>query len=424
MTDKTIDETISEWLEAEAPRQLPDRVLRATYERTRKSRQQLRWRGVPGRRQTPRFIPALGGAAVAVMAAVLALNFIAMFGTGRPPTPAPSPAPSAKASPSTSPRPTPPPVEADVAALLNGFLEARVAGKGAEQYVNADAPDHQVPLLYATASGVPYERAEFDQVLGIEWPYGFTAFKARLFAGDTVVEQLLFISHEGGRLGLEYQRDGFGTDIAPTTENGRPVAMPYEFFGGEVTVQVAHPWIMSGPSVRLIPQGPGVLPTTDGGQRREWDRLVLMADPALIGTDCNTGLETADAAALAARIRSEPNLNATSPVAVSARGADGLWMDVRIAAGAILCDFLDEQGNELHQAVLSPVWDADAVIYANYRRTWGHATGDWMRLYLFDAPEGSPIRILAIAIVAPESRFQRAVEAAAPVVESVEYSTN
>ena len=44
-----------------------------------------------------------------------------------------------------------------------------------------------------------------------------------------------------------------------------------------------------------------------------------------------------------------------------------------------------------------------------------------MRLYLFDAPEGSSIRILAITIIAPESRFESVVKAAAPVVESVEF---
>ena len=44
-----------------------------------------------------------------------------------------------------------------------------------------------------------------------------------------------------------------------------------------------------------------------------------------------------------------------------------------------------------------------------------------MRLYLFDAPGGSSMRTLAIAIVAPESSFERAVEAAVPVVDSVEF---
>jgi hypothetical protein len=44
-----------------------------------------------------------------------------------------------------------------------------------------------------------------------------------------------------------------------------------------------------------------------------------------------------------------------------------------------------------------------------------------MRLYLFDAPEGSSIRVLAIAIVAPASRMERAVQEAAPLVGSVEF---
>ena len=44
-----------------------------------------------------------------------------------------------------------------------------------------------------------------------------------------------------------------------------------------------------------------------------------------------------------------------------------------------------------------------------------------MRLYLFDVPKGLSMRILAIAIVASESSFERAVEAAAPVVDSVEF---
>ena len=44
-----------------------------------------------------------------------------------------------------------------------------------------------------------------------------------------------------------------------------------------------------------------------------------------------------------------------------------------------------------------------------------------MRLYLFDAPSGSSMQVLAIVIDVPESRFKRAVEAAAPIVDSVEF---
>lgn len=39
------------------------------------------------------------------------------------------------------------------------------------------------------------------------------------------------------------------------------MAMPYNYFAGEVTLHEAHPWV----SGRLIPEGPSVGPTTDGG---------------------------------------------------------------------------------------------------------------------------------------------------------------
>ena len=40
-----------------------------------------------------------------------------------------------------------------------------------------------------------------------------------------------------------------------------------------------------------------------------------------------------------------------------------------------------------------------------------------MRLWVFDAPEGSSMRTLAIAVVVPESQFERA----APALDSVEF---
>jgi hypothetical protein len=422
--NRKFDETISTWLEDTAPSGLPQRVLAATFERTRGSRQQLGWRGVLRRPQMPRFIPALGGAAVVVMAAVLALNFIPVFGPGGLPTPSPS----ATASPSASPRPTTPPSEAQVDELLNDFLEARIAGEGAEEYLSVSGDSvsaccNPPPLLYATTSGAPYDRAEFEPVLGIEWPYEYTAFKVRLFAGDTVVEQLFFWA-ANNHLKLVYNAYGHGTEIAPTTEDGQPVAMPYNFFDGEVTMHAAHPWVYHDYArfFRLIPQGPGVQPTTDGGERHDWDQLVPMADPELVGTACQTGPAPAAAAALAESIRSDPGLEATAPVAVSAGGAQGLMMDVVIAAGASVCVNVTESGDRTDQpGVLYPVWDMRSFSNAGNGHASGHASGEWMRLYLFDVPEGSSMRILAIAIVAPESSFERAVEAAAPVVDSVEF---
>ena len=333
------------------------------------------------------------------------------------------------------PDPTTPPSEAEVTELLNGFLEARVAGEGAQQYLirtaEVDVPEEDIPLLYATSSGAPYERAEFEPVPGIEWPYRFIAFKVRLFAGDTVVEQLFFMPHDDpvnfpadGRLGLEYQPDGFGTDIAPTTEDGQPVAVPYNFFDGEVTLRAAHPWVFHGAGLNrffdLIPEGPGVGPTTDGEQRIDWDHLVLMADPAPVGTACLAGPGPADAEALAESIRSDPDLEATAPLAVSAGGAEALMMDVVIAAGGSVCDAL-------------PVWnlggDPGVVVVEDIgigtvdRMALGLSTGDRMRLYLFDVPEGLSMRTLAVAIIGPVARFERVVEAAWPVVDSIEFHT-
>lgn len=46
-----------------------------------------------------------------------------------------------------------------------------------------------------------------------------------------------------------------------------------------------------------------------------------------------------------------------------------------------------------------------------------------MRLHLLDAPEGSSMGILAIAIEAPESRFDDVVADATPVLESIEFHT-
>ena len=302
----------------------------------------------------------------------------------------------------------PPDVPAEVTELLLGFLEARVAGNGAQQYLSA--PDQDIPLLYSTTSGVPYDRAEFERAPSIGWPYGWTAYTVRLFAGDTVVEQLFF-TPAAGRLGLEYQPDGFGTDIAPTIEDGRPVAVRYDLFDGDVTLQIAHPWIFSDgiPFGRLIPEGTGVNPTTDGGERNDWSEFFLQANPAhrSMGTDCRSGPSPVDAETLAQTIRSDPDLEATAPLALSVGGVQALKMDVAIAETANLCELVPTARGTVSQG----------------RNVAGVplATGDRMRLYLFDTPEGSSMRILAISIVAPESRFETAVRAAEPIVATVEF---
>jgi hypothetical protein len=301
---------------------------------------------------------------------------------------------------------------------IGGFLAARVAGKGAQKYLSN--PEKAIPLLYATTSGARYERAKFARVRGIKWPYGLTAFRVRLFAGATVVEQLFFF--RGGTRRLEYQPDGYGTHIAPTTENGRAVPVPYDLAAGDVTLKVAHPWVSTSLGVdalffRLIPRSANVRPTTDGGQRNDWDLLKVSADPTLFGKCWQTGPRPVDAGALAKTIRSDPDLGATAPVAVNTRGTEALMMDVVIAAGASIRFCENESGG-----ILSSLLDENAdQSFDGKGRATGHASGERMRLYLFDAPTRSSIRVLAVAIVVPKSRFKSVVKAAAPVVDSVEF---
>ena len=356
---------------------------------------------------------------IATLVGILSLGALALSTAGGPSpalSPTPSPQPSAVLSSS------------EVEGLLNDSLQARIAGAGAEEY---GLYPSEVPLLYATSSGDRYEQAEFEQVLGKEWPGGYSAYMTRLSAGDTVVEQLFFWRAEGPPV-LHYAADGYATEIPPTTENGRPVASRYQYFNGAVSLDAAHPWVMYDrgiPFGRLVPDGSGVPPTSDGGQRMDWDHIVLMADPPWVGTGCESGQQPGDAeahaASLAESIRSDPGLEATSPVPVSIGGYDGLMMDVRIAAGADVCAHVNAGADfDARSGVLSPIFDrtwqsVHHEIPSGYVVT-GSATGDWLRLYLADVRATSGMQWLAIAIVAPESDFERAVAQAAPLIDSIE----
>jgi hypothetical protein len=174
--------------------------------------------------------------------------------------------------------------------------------------------------------------------------------------------------------------------------------LSYQYFDGEVTLHFAHPWVSTGAEfLRLIPAGVG--PSTDGAQRNTWDTLSIAADTASTGPGCQAGPATAEA--LAESIRSE--LDTSPPVA---GGAEALIIDVVNDADAMtvlqrICDL-----GVVHLTLQSP----------------GDTT-ERMRFYLLDTPEGSSMQFLAIALVAPESKFEKAVEAAAPVVDSVEFHT-
>ena len=207
-------------------------------------------------------------------------------------------------------------------------------------------------------------------------------FTVRLFAdgGSTVVEQAI-------------GWNGSSLDHNPrhTTENGLPLAMPYVFLDGAVTMSAADPWGMGFERWAL----------ELGDQAQE--AIVLVADPRAVADGCGNAPAPADAEALARRLESDPDLQVAPPVAISLGAVDGLQMDVVLAPQASECP------------VLRPAGDS------NTRRAANLDLSTRMRLYLVDLPEGSASRIMAIAIVAPEARFDSVLEAATPIIDSIQF---
>lgn len=290
-----------------------------------------------------------------------------------------------------------PPTDAEATALLEAFLGARVEGEGAEQYLvreptGSPFEDKEVPLLYATTGGALYERYEIDRLQGPEWPAGWIEFRIRLFAEEeTVVEQSFAVVRQvDERLGLVY---GFPqTDVFPATENGQAVPVPYSALDGEVTFDAAPPW-----SYTFHNRTSTTLGGVGRGSASQFTMFTVVADP-LTGVGCEAGPAPADAEALVRSIRSNPDLEATDPVAVSVGGIDALLMDV-VAPGQL-------EVGDCMPIVLEHLW-------------LGH--DGRMRLYLLDLPDGMSARILAIAISALDTEFEHVVEAATPVLDSFEF---
>jgi hypothetical protein len=285
-------------------------------------------------------------------------------------------------------------VEAEATAHLEDFLQARIDGAGAEGYTLGE-----VPLLYATTTGAPYERFEIERVSEPRWPFGGTKFVVRLFAegGETVVEQPISLEHDGfvqsGGAPPRATRAYFQNSWE-TTENGRPVPVPYDLLDGTVTASSAAPWLRSVHfAAALAPDAEAL------------ERVALTVDPVQVG--CRPSLATADAAALATSLQSDPDLVATAPVEVTIDGIAGLQMDLTLAPGASACP----EGRT-----------GDEPLPQDRDRGTGFPLepGSRMRLHLLDVADGSATRILAIAIVAPDARFEAVLDAATPIVESIE----
>ena len=286
-----------------------------------------------------------------------------------------------------------PPSNAEATEFLSTFLQARVDGEGAEEYLRPAVGE--IPLMYATTADFPFERFEFDLVRGPVWPSGWMEFEVRLFAeGGTVVEQPFLLDRDDdGRLVLVY-RSLEDVDVQ-TIENGDPVAEPFEFIDGEVTLYATDRWEES-----FFYWGLGL----DGDFEM---RVELAGNPRPVESGCRPGSAPADAAELAQSIRSDPDIAATAPVPATVGGIDALRMDVTAAPGAKSCAELQVEevltGNDQYWSGLAP------------------KQGTRTRIYLLDLPDGYSAQTLALAIIAPEDRFETLLEAAEPVVDSVKF---
>ena len=303
----------------------------------------------------------------------------------------------------------PPPSDAEITGLLEAFLQSRIEGEGAQEYLHTRyvAAD-EIPLLYATTSGAPYQRFEIERLEGPLWPLGLVRLELRLFAdgGNTVVEQRFSLYREGdGRLGVEFVGEG-------TTENGEVVAVPSSILDGQVTFSARRP------------------PWYDESAVPELGFLQARADQPINGAsiwvlpnslspqrpcDANGGVPPS-AEALVGAIRSDPDLEATAPVPDRIGGIDALRLDVAAVPGAATC-----VGDAVDIAP-SPYSDAGfGLLYP----------GDRGRLYVLDLPDGIQVRpesgpaetarTLTILITAPEATFDLAVKATEPIVDSLEF---
>ncbi len=308
--------------------------------------------------------------------------------------------------------------ETEVTARLEEFLAARIAGEGAEGKVEvyggrcggrmrAACRIDEVPLLYATTAGAPYEQFEIERVAGPRWPDAEMEFKVQLFADDgaTAVEES-YSWKEAEVYGQAHAGLALVNDVLETTENGRPVAAPFAFFDGEVSGWADRPWEVSHQYFNYGLSLNGMY---------EEERISFVLAPLPVNAGCRSGPAPADAAALAQAIRSDSDYQATTPVDVIIGGAEGLWLDVTLAPGAMVCPDGDGRSAVVTSAV--------PTRYAGGGWRSAIAPGSRMRLYLVDLPEGSSERTLAIAVSAPTPRFESVVEAATPVVDSIEFHT-
>ena len=291
-------------------------------------------------------------------------------------------------------------LSAQVTQRLEEWLDARLAGDGAEGQV---ASNGDIPLLYATTSAARYERYEIDRLDVGWWPDGSEAtFRVRLFAvgGTTVVEQE-----------IRWDPYPWSLFVGMTTENGESVARSVSSDDGEVTATVMHPWNAGSMHPEVWTWGLSYATGYNGNVRV----LIDFADPVAYDSWCAALggspvlAAPADAAAIAQEISANANFETTAPVGVRIGGFDAISIDVALAPGGWAPCGSGFEGSSLP-------WQ--------YSGRWIHElseSGRRMRIYLVDLPEGMTVQTMAITIVAPEARFDEVVEETKPIIDSIEF---
>jgi hypothetical protein len=207
-------------------------------------------------------------------------------------------------------------------------------------------------------------------------------------------------------LGVAWHRGATPENGTDTTTEGSERTGPgtFAFLGGEVTFQATRPW-NDHIEAYIDPRLFFLMGTPEFGLPDDaW--IEILANP-LPEASCDPLPGVPASAELVVRaIRSNPDLESTVPVTERVGGIDALRLDVAAVPGASPCP-----GRRV------------PVVSVSNRGTWGGIDhGDLGRLYVVDLPGGSA-RALAIMITAPEAAFERAVDAAAPVVDSFEFHT-
>jgi hypothetical protein len=205
-------------------------------------------------------------------------------------------------------------------------------------------------------------------------------------------------------LGVAWHRGAAPESWAdPSTEAGADRPGTFAMLHGEVTFRAAEPWAES----HSIPPDPrlfSLVGLANDERRPSGATITILVNSLPPHPSCDSWPAPPSAEALVQAIPSNPNLEATVPVTERLGGIDALRMDVVAASGTSFGSCSDD--------------NVDVVLVPG-RGGWGGVEpGGLGRLYVLDLPGGSA-RTLAILITAPEAGlFERAVDAAAPVLDS------